>query len=272
MNFKKTYIWLPILAIVGLVIVTLLSANNEILTEIKSSEYTSPVDAKKITEKLIFGSRPPELQKQGGMGVITTEEKEALREWRREHGYGRGMEPNDTEYDSYSIETLEKLVQSNDIRAMNQLANKLYGMHNKGYESAKAMHELAAVHGSTKALNAIAHKTMISKVMRAEKEGLSIEQKRELWVDVLSWYLLARMRGDNEYVSSLLPAHLETYNANLLPEDWQSARDKAGAMYESLQQKRLALGLEPFDNSVPDAVKKWNDFLLSTASFTQYLD
>jgi hypothetical protein len=185
-------------------------------------------------------------------------DKEIYKQWETEKGYSRETR-KDPEYESYSIETLEKLVNSGDVRAMMALGGKRYGGGKKtAYDSAKQMYELAAVYGSTKAINRIGHITFASKL---HGSALSVDEERKQWVDTLSWYELAKLRGDRSDLT-LLAVNLQSAKVALTSQDWNQARAAAKLMYANMQERRTSLGLGEFDNTEPEAVKIFHDFEL----------
>jgi hypothetical protein len=51
------------------------------------------------------------------------------------------------------------------------------------------------------------------------------------------------------------------YNISFSESDWIQVSNKADALYQELEQRRIELGLGAFDNSVPETVQNFFDAL-----------
>lgn len=178
-----------------------------------------------------------------------------VNDWFGARGYDFGKGSNN-EYASYDIDTLEKLAQAGDVRAMKYWGKAVYGTVG-GFEKAKASYINAAIHGSTDAINAVGlamESSLYSNAKLAEEKNIAA-------LEILAWYNAAALRGDR------LPAiigskdFIKINKLDLSEEDQQKIQTRSKEIYDDLVQKRRALGLDEFDNSVPDSVNRYLDFL-----------
>lgn len=187
---------------------------------------------------------------------------EVAKNWRREKGYDKEIRL-DPEYASYSLETLEKLANGGDVRAMMMLGKKLLTTPGQGLPATLNMYKKAAVHGSTRAINQIAFLTYADKIAISRRPR-TIEEQHAAWLDLLPWYEAAKLRGDR-YDLTRIEGELRKSTVTLSAEDWQKIREAGKAIYSELAAERERLGLEPFDNTEPPEVKRMVDIMLRRA-------
>jgi hypothetical protein len=171
----------------------------------------------------------------------------------------RGYRPNFTdidEYASYDKATVEQLAQNGDIRAMQRLGDLLLGV-DAGFAKSKSAFTDAAVHGSTAAMEAIG--TVLESFVYSNAK--TVLEKREAVLDVLAWYNAAALRGDRLPISESAGSFIRINKIGLSDQDRVEIQARSQKIYDDLLQKRRALGLGEFDNTVPDSVNKYFDFL-----------
>lgn len=191
----------------------------------------------------------------------TPEQMAEFDKWIEVNGY-TGKISDDLEYNSYSLETLQKLVDGGDVRAMLVLGKKMYTIPGQGFNSAKRLYRQAAIYGATNAINEIGILTYIHKIGGSFRP-LSPEEEREAWLETLPWYELAKLRGDRWGLNQI-NRKLNRSSVNLSPEDWDQIRENGRKLYQTLQEQRFSLGLGEFDNSEPEGVKMFYDHILKS--------
>ncbi len=157
------------------------------------------------------------------------------------------------EYQNYDKETLNKLSESGDIRAMHELANRAESID----ESNSTLYK-AAIYGSTAAITQIGTSIEIWKQI----DQLPAEEKRAYVIEALAHYEAATIRGDwwgNINDGSSLKNRL-----SIQPDktEQEYIKKRSQEIYDDLQKKRYELGLGEFDNTVPDEVVKLYEEML----------
>lgn len=164
----------------------------------------------------------------------------------------------EAEYLSYDQGTLEKLAVAGDIRAMQMLA-KLYldrdHFQQYGFDAAKKQYWNAAVHGSSEALIALANLEKTTAFDLATDEA----DRRSKALEVLALYRAAELRGDLWSPSNQVPVFKEMNHINLSDIENVSIDQQASKIVNDLQQQRNIVGLNDFDNSMPESVVKFFD-------------
>jgi hypothetical protein len=175
-----------------------------------------------------------------------------IAQWKKERGYAVFVEGNQN-YDSYNLETLEKLANDGDGLAVQALArvNML-----KGFDNGINIYQKAAVKGSTEALALIAASIQGVRFNNAS----SPEEKKAALIESLAWDNVAALRGDRQSIISEMTL-LKSKGITIETADQAVIKVRAQEIYNELQQERNALGLGDFDNSVPDAVRAYFDDL-----------
>ncbi|UUA71737.1 hypothetical protein [Cellvibrio sp. QJXJ] len=178
-----------------------------------------------------------------------------ITKWYAERGKFISAE-GESEYISYNQETLEKLAESGDIRAMQMLA-KIYmdreHFERYGFDAAKKQYWNAAVHGSTEALIALAtlEKTTVYDLATDEAD------KKSKALEVLALYKAVELRGDLWSPENQVPTFKEMNRITLSEAELAAVDQRARQIYSHLQQQRSEMGLGDFDDSMPESVKKF---------------
>lgn len=181
-----------------------------------------------------------------------------VEEFRRSQGHGLILENSDI--NSYDIKTLKELAHSNEIQVLHALALKYLSIG----EGTKAFntYKTAAIHGSTEAIERMAS-------FYAEEYYLNTsatsEEKKAFAHAALGFYHAAVLRGNHEALSTA-KAFIGVNDIQLSESDHLHIADIANSIYSELELNREKLGLEPFDNSVPEAVKDYYSTFSNSAA------
>ena len=160
-----------------------------------------------------------------------------------------------SDYNSYDSETLEKMSDGGDLKAMYVLAKKLRKEHGKGFSAAEPYIWKSAIYGSTAALVEIGqhHANRI-------RLNETLEERRKYAVDAFSYYQAAAMRGDRtgvvEYAYfTMRVLDLERFNPT--QEEKVLIQVKATEIYRRLSSERNQMGLGDFDTTTPEVVDRF---------------
>lgn len=181
---------------------------------------------------------------------LTTEEKMEAEAWFAAKGQ---IGKVNSEYLTYSIETLEKLVKDGDINAIVPLGFAY--LRRSGPEVALQFYLDMAARGYTHVYSQIGNletSYKFEKAASAEEMSLSA-------IEVLANYNVAKLRGDRWPNITDGQFFIQRYKVQLSAEDQQQIDVRSREIYDQVQQKRTELGLGNFDNNVPESVKKYFD-------------
>ncbi len=173
-----------------------------------------------------------------------------VKSWFDARGYVYWGEANN-EYGSYSEDTLKKLSESGDIRAMKHLGKLYYRQF--GFEKAKEVYVNAAAYGSTDAMHTIATNTSISVYDRAKTS----EDKQAAAIETLAWYNAANLRGDRWPNIGGAKNFISINNVQVTKEVSDQIQKRSQEIYDDLAQQRRSLGLGEFDNTIPASVEQY---------------
>ncbi|WP_237057311.1 hypothetical protein [Microbulbifer sediminum] len=166
-----------------------------------------------------------------------------FREWMFQRGFYSSADLQG--YATYDLATLQQLAAGGDL-----LANTvLYSRYVKDGQVDRA-HETAyngAVLGSLQNLRHLAGPHLDRAREFRGTNGPAAE--REV-LDVLTWYQVAMMRGDQRALRDGLRV-IEEYGLELDDGELRVLEGRAAAIYAGLENARLERGLGPFDNSAP---------------------
>ncbi|HEY0892158.1 MAG TPA: hypothetical protein VGE32_03805 [Cellvibrio sp.] len=194
----------------------------------------------------------------GFMG--TPAETAEVKKWFAQHGELFGEA--DLEYQSYDENTLRSLGNNGDLRALHRLAEICldkdhYTLEGYGPAAAEGHLWMAAILGSSKALADLA---LMHDARVFGAPNMSGAEKRLAAIEVLARYNAASLRGNRYPDINDASAFKETYQINLSSEEQLLVNQRAKEIYENMSSKRRELGLDEFDNTVPDSV---NNFFAS---------
>ena len=173
--------------------------------------------------------------------------------WRVERGYFNMLENDD--YKQYDEQTLKKLADAGDVRAMQLLADLLFSRSN--FKDAVALYKKAVVYGSTSSLQFLLEQEgRRSLIDESNNMNQAPEVKMKRVLAGLAYAKVAEMRGDTDvYFRSLIaPTLANPGQIPLTDEDYAKVQPLAQQIYDDLQKQRSELGLGEFDNSVPSEV------------------
>lgn len=233
------------------------------------SNSTTPLDSaqKHANQQAAFDKKTPVAninnQPANSVSVVlkyetllgTPAEAAVVKNWFTERGYS-SWSGNPNEYSSYNEETLKKLADGGDIRAMDALG-KLYldtaHAADYGLNAAIPLYTKAAIYGSTDALQSLGVSKEIRGYLRADTD----EARKVEALEVLSIYNVSALRGDKFPNDTVAAAFISNNSIVLTEADQQKINERSLQIYNDLQQKRRDLGLGDFDNSVPPEVNKF---------------
>lgn len=158
-----------------------------------------------------------------------------------------------SEYQDYDVATLMKLDNNGDLRAMHVLADRAETLQER-----KSILYKAAIYGSTEALARIAG---IQDLERRDS-ARNYEEKKAALFDVLAYQKVAEIRGDWWPNIQMKDYYLKQYKIELTPQDYEVVGGIADEIFKDMQRQRRSLGLDDFDNSVPDEVIKFYEEML----------
>jgi hypothetical protein len=178
-------------------------------------------------------------------------EQEELTKWKLKRGTDLSHDP---EYESYDSDTLRKLGNSGDIRALAVLSNKYAGYPDaKSQRFAAAARMKAAMYGST-----YATKQQAIRAMQLRATAKNDTERKNLLLEGMAWYKLGLLIGDPTYYFKEIesPAYVNEGIA-LSAKDFEKIDEMAHRIYSSLEASRNKVGLGNFDNSMPAVVEDY---------------
>lgn len=182
----------------------------------------------------------------------TPAEAAVVFQWKLSRGHY--LQEDMYDYLSYDWDTLSKLSDEGDIKAMMALAKRSitrpFPPQGGGTKYNELIHR-AAVYGSSSALSIIAIKTP------TELEG---PDGRAHLLESLAWNNTAALRGDIYPLGSALQ-DLADNKTTLSRSEIASIHARSQEIYNELSRQRETLGLGPFDNSVPKEVAQYQENL-----------
>ena len=254
---------LKLIALLGLIIIlgtvyfiTFYNQRNvdsSIHSDMTHDTATEPTSAKDTAT--ISGDTGISIKKERWSPMGDAASKAEIIDWFAKRGvYGFGTLNEQSEYDSYSLETLAKLGDTGDIKALHKLA-----LITPNKDQRKKILEQAAVYGST---GALAHLGIMTTTIGAVGDSKTPEEKKQLAKEALAYYEAAVLRGDWDAKMSFSESALRLVSGELAEQDQRDIQKRAQEIYDDLQAKRTTMGLGDFDNSVPDSVMKYYEEML----------
>lgn len=163
--------------------------------------------------------------------------------WRRTRGYAE--DNNKSNYDSYNGDTLNTLMEQNDIFATQTLAKRQYEKEREGkldFIKTKALYYRSAVLGSTFALSELASMDkQLAHIYRDISPALAYKYS----FDAQIWVEAQKMRGDT--FSSTMGE--KAFSVEFGKIEMDEIREEAKTVYEDLANQRQKRNLDNFDNS-----------------------
>jgi len=175
---------------------------------------------------------------------------EEIKKWFAARGNYSFFGPDSlSDYDGYDVETLTRLSDSGDLKAMHVLANRA-----NNFADLKGVLLKAAVYGSTEALIQLGSLNENDEGSLSEKPA---EVQKAKVLTALAYYEVAQIRGDWWGNIASGKSLTERYKVSLTEQDKLLIKNLSEQIYNDLQARRSGLGLSEFDNSVPDSVIKF---------------
>ncbi|WP_334079253.1 hypothetical protein [Microbulbifer sp. M83] len=170
-------------------------------------------------------------------------QQRAFKDWMAERGFYSAADLQ--AYASYDLATLQQLAAGGDLLANTVLYSRY--VRDGAEEAALETAYNGAVLGSLLDLRNLAGPHLGRAREFRDSNGPATE--REL-LDVLTWYQVALMRGDQRALHDGLRM-IEEYDLQLNEGELRVIEGRAAAIYEGLENARMERGLAPFDNSAP---------------------
>jgi hypothetical protein len=230
-------------------------SNTSELKNIGSEESASQQTANKnvvATRDLTKVSVPQYMKTLAG----TPAEAAILTKW--EESRGKFSEESLADYASYDLETLVKLTNLGDIKAMTALVHfylspKYTGGH--ALDEVARVCKLAAAYGSTELLKV---RAMLYAVQKYQPDSQILNH--EDLIEVLAWKNTAALRGDL-YPNYDARSDIKNSGIQLTQDDKGKISARSQEIYNELLAQRKSLGLGDFDNTRPPEVDKFFGFL-----------
>lgn len=175
---------------------------------------------------------------------------EEIKKWFSARGNYSFFGPDSlSDYQGYDMETLTRLSDAGDLKAMHVLADRA-----NNFTDLKRILLKASIYGSTEAL------IQLGSLNENDEGSIStkpVEEQKAKILTALAYYDVAQMRGDWWGNIASGKSLTERYNVNLTEQDKLLIKNLSEQIYSDLQTRRSGLGLGEFDNSVPDSVIKF---------------
>lgn len=154
---------------------------------------------------------------------------------------------SNSDYKGYDIELLESLSEQGDFVAMHVLGWKYYGQLD--FKNAKRIYMLAAINGSTSALESLA------KLENGENKTKNIKQfLRENAISRLAYYQVALLRGDSSFLTN---ASVDIKEFKLSDVELVMMQNRGKNIYNKLELQREKRGLGGFNTNMPLNVSRY---------------
>lgn len=171
-----------------------------------------------------------------------------MEERNRERGYFMTEELRD--YEDYPRAMLETSAYEGNLLANLALRLKL---DDQKSEKARELCEVAIVYGSTEAINCMAA-IASADAQDAGFESVSLGQ---------AWYQVGVMRGDRLHERNAWEHLQDSFERPELSDaEKELVNEMAQGIYDDIARKRRDLGLPEFDNSVPEDVDLYYDYVI----------
>ncbi len=255
---RNVYIASALVCVCALVIWSIMSKKPQLSTaSIHQTQQVSNTEKPIATQPTATNTTPTTVvtttsykEDYGVFGASPSDAVEVA-QWKVSMGYTNADLPAN-EYTSYDEATLRKLADNGDVKAMLALGAHYTNSTNPNAspDVAAPFYHKAAVYGSTAALQRLG---TIAEVEMAFS-SLPAEQKHVAMLEVIALSKVAAIRGDKYPLTSILRKYED--EIQFTNHDFEFIDKRGQEIYNELQQQRNALGLGPFDNSVPDAVRR----------------
>lgn len=154
-----------------------------------------------------------------------------------------------SDYQGYDLETLTRLSDAGDIKAMHVLADRA-----NNFADLRSILFKASIYGSTEALIQLGS---LNENDEGNLKTKPVEVQKAKILTALAYYEVAQIRGDWWGNIASGKSLIERYKVNLTEQDKLFIKNLSEQIYNDLQLRRSELGLGKFDNNVPDSVIKF---------------
>ncbi len=169
---------------------------------------------------------------------------------------------------SYGDSFLEELVQNGDVEAMKVLALRYIARNVNERDVKKRNHNVATMdqllskailYGDRQTLYMMPE--LAKETFRLISKKMTEEERLDVVLNIMSYHEFMALRGSaaDKYDQQIM--FYDTYRHLGLPtglsdDDKNIVRERAKKFYDQMEQKRIELGLGPFDNSIPASIQK----------------
>jgi hypothetical protein len=173
-----------------------------------------------------------------------------VKRWMDSRGHYGPDDDSLNEYKAYDLETLERLAETGDLKAMSALSwlylsNERYGRPDSLVKYENILHR-AAVYGSTAAFG------KLSRFSINLEPGTGAVKYEDL-IEGFAWAHVATLRGDMLPSNSAL-VHAGIHQFEFTDKAAAQIKNRAHELYNQLEKQRIEMGLGKFDNSRPPEV------------------
>jgi hypothetical protein len=173
-----------------------------------------------------------------------------VKSWMEARGHYGPDDGSLNEYKAYDLETLERLADAGDLKAMVALSWLYLSPEQLVHPDSLIKYERilhkAALYGSTEALGSLSMHT-------AKLEPGTREVKRENLLEAFAWAHVGTLRGDM-YPSENAMSDARIHDFEFTDAAIAQIKSRAHEIYNQLEQERIEMGLGKFDNSRPPEV------------------
>lgn len=172
---------------------------------------------------------------------------------------------NNQDYGSYDDSTLEELIKNGDVKAMKVLALRYLNKEDRdekvigNMEKYDQLMSKAILYGDRQSLPSLPE--LSKEINRLHSPQLTEEEKLDVVLNILSYHEFMAMRGSAATKYDEQITFFAAYKHLGLPSSFSDEqksiiRERGKKFYDQMEQKRIELGLGPFDNSIPVSAQK----------------
>lgn len=173
-----------------------------------------------------------------------------VKSWMEARGHYGPDNDSLNEYKAYDLETLERLAEAGDLKAMSTLSWLYLSAEQLVHPDSLIKYERilhkAALYGSTAALGNLS-------IYAAKQEPGTRVVKHENLLEAFAWAHVGALRGDM-YASENAMSDARIHNFEFTDVTIAQIKNRAHEIYNKLEQERIEMGLGKFDNSRPPEV------------------
>ncbi len=181
---------------------------------------------------------------------------QAVRNWYANRGDDPVFDSNNNMYASYSNDAIDQLANNGDIYAIRELAKRIGKgeIRDAGLDRLREIFWKAAVYGSTWGIKRYAKLEMVG---FSSLENSNLPENKDKIIHALALLNVAGMRGDKLALLKDANTIIQMNKVELNEEDINKILTLSQQYYKKLEYERTSLGLDKFDNSIPEEVEAY---------------